>query len=93
VTAAGLTGRVTIERTYDDTTKAKRLEVMTFAGRYEESWLLDRSPGQRATSALVALFRQILPSAALALHLRPVRSFVQSADSLFAEALLNGPVS
>jgi len=56
-------------------------------------WLLDRSPGQRATSALIALFRQILPSAALALHLRPVRGFVQSADSLFAEALLNGPVS
>jgi AcrR family transcriptional regulator len=56
-------------------------------------WLLDRSPRQRATSALVALFRQILPSAALALHLRPVRGFVQSADSLFGEALLNGPVS
>jgi AcrR family transcriptional regulator len=56
-------------------------------------WLLDRSPRQRATNALVALFRHILPSAALALHLRPVRSFVQSADSLFAEALLNGPVS
>jgi AcrR family transcriptional regulator len=56
-------------------------------------WLLDRSPTQRATSALVALFRQILPSASLALNLRTVRGFVQSADSLFAEALLNGPVS
>ncbi len=53
-------------------------------------WLLDRSPGQRATSALVALFRQMLPSAASALHLRPVRGFVHSADSLFGEALLNG---
>ena len=52
-------------------------------------WLLDRSPGQRATTALVALFRKILPSAALALHLRPVRGFVQSADALFGEALLN----
>ena len=51
-------------------------------------WLLDRSPGQRATSALVALIRQILPSAALALHLRPVRGFVQSADALFREGLL-----
>lgn len=51
-------------------------------------WLLDRSPGQRATSALVALLRQILPSAALTLHLRSVRGFVQSADSLFGEALL-----
>jgi AcrR family transcriptional regulator len=56
-------------------------------------WLFDRSPGQRATSALVALLRQILPSAALALHLRPVRGFVQSADTLFGEALLNGPVA
>jgi AcrR family transcriptional regulator len=53
-------------------------------------WLLDRSPGQRATRALVALIRQILPSAALALHLRPVRVFVRSADSLFGEALLSG---
>jgi AcrR family transcriptional regulator len=54
-------------------------------------WLLDRSPGQRATTALVALIRQILPSAALALHLRSVRRFVQSADALFREGLL-GPV-
>ncbi|RPI54111.1 MAG: TetR/AcrR family transcriptional regulator [Acidobacteria bacterium] len=54
-------------------------------------WLLDRSPGQRATGALVALLRQILPSATVALHLRPVRGFVLSADSLFEEALLNGP--
>jgi AcrR family transcriptional regulator len=51
-------------------------------------WLLDRSPGQRATSALVGLLRQMLPSAALTLHLRPVRSFVLSADALFREGLL-----
>jgi AcrR family transcriptional regulator len=51
-------------------------------------WLLDRSPGQRATKALLALIRQMLPSAALALHLRPVRGFVQSADALFHEGLL-----
>jgi AcrR family transcriptional regulator len=51
-------------------------------------WLLDRSPGQRATQALLVLIRQILPSAALALHLRPVRGFVQSADVLFREGLL-----
>ena len=53
-------------------------------------WLLDRSPNQRATSALVELFRQILPSAALTLRLSPVRSFVKSADALFQEALLEG---
>ena len=51
-------------------------------------WLLDRSPGQRATKALVALIRQLLPSAALTLHMRPVRGFVQSADALFLEGLL-----
>jgi AcrR family transcriptional regulator len=52
-------------------------------------WLLDRSPGRRATKALIGLFRQILPSATLALRLRPVRKFVESADALFAEALLS----
>jgi AcrR family transcriptional regulator len=51
-------------------------------------WLLDRTPGQHATKAFVALVRQMLPSAALALHLRPVRGFVQSADALFREGLL-----
>jgi AcrR family transcriptional regulator len=54
-------------------------------------WLLDRSPKQRATDALVEWFRRILPSAALTLRLPPVRGFVQSADSLFREALLDGP--
>jgi AcrR family transcriptional regulator len=53
-------------------------------------WLLDRSPKQRATGALVALFRQILPSAARALYLRPVKTFVREADALFVEALLTG---
>jgi AcrR family transcriptional regulator len=51
-------------------------------------WLLDGSPGQRATRALVALIRQILPSAALALHLRPVKGFVQSTDALLRDGLL-----
>ena len=51
-------------------------------------WLLDKSKGQRATHALVSLFRQVLPSAALTLRLPPVRRFVQSADQLFQEALL-----
>jgi AcrR family transcriptional regulator len=51
-------------------------------------WLLDRSPDHRATSALVALIRQIMPSVALALRVRPVRVFVQSADALFLEGVL-----
>lgn len=56
-------------------------------------WLLDKSPRQRATHALVALFRQMLPSAALTLRLPPVRRFVQSADRLFQDALLEEPSS
>ena len=51
-------------------------------------WLLDRSPQQRATKALVALIRQMLPSATLILHVRSVRGFVRAADALFQEALL-----
>ena len=51
-------------------------------------WLLDRSPEQRATRGLVVLFRRVLPSASMALRLRPVRGFVQSADRLLGEALL-----
>jgi len=53
-------------------------------------WLLDKSPRQRATHALVSLVGRILPSAALTLRLPGVRGFVQSADALFREALLDG---
>jgi len=51
-------------------------------------WLLDRSASQRATSALVALLQRMLPSASL-LRLSPVRGFIQSADTLFKEGLLD----
>jgi AcrR family transcriptional regulator len=50
-------------------------------------WLLDKTAEQRATTALVALLRQVLPSAAVTLRLPPIRGFVQSADELFREAL------
>jgi len=50
-------------------------------------WLLDKSRHQRATTALVALTRQLLPSAALALRLPAVRRFVISVDGLIREAL------
>jgi len=56
-------------------------------------WLLDKSTKQRATSALVALTRQLLPSAALALRVPPVRRFVLSVDELIREALFGSPVS
>jgi AcrR family transcriptional regulator len=52
-------------------------------------WLLDRSPGQAATKGLVALMRNILPSAAMTLRLPMVRGFVRSADALFLAGLLN----
>jgi len=51
-------------------------------------WLLDRSPGQRATRGLVALVGSILPPLAAALRLRRVRHWVLAADALLGEALL-----
>lgn len=54
-------------------------------------WLLDKSAKQRATSALVALIHQMLPSMALTLRLPPVRRFVMSADELVREALFDDP--
>jgi AcrR family transcriptional regulator len=56
-------------------------------------WLLDKSPRQRATAALVSLTRQLLPSAALTLRVPPVRRFVISVDELIREALFGNPVS
>ena len=54
-------------------------------------WLLDKSPNQRATSSLVSLTRQLLPSASLALRVPPVRRFVLSVDELIREALFGTP--
>jgi AcrR family transcriptional regulator len=54
-------------------------------------WLLDKSAKQRATTALVPLFQQILPSAGMTLRLPPVRRFVMSADELLREALFSDP--
>jgi AcrR family transcriptional regulator len=56
-------------------------------------WLLDKSSKQRATVALVSLTQQLLPSAALALRVPPVRRFVVSADELIREALFENPVA
>jgi AcrR family transcriptional regulator len=56
-------------------------------------WLLDRSLKQRATTALISLTQQLLPSAALALRVPPVRRFVISVDGLVREALFDNPVS
>ena len=56
-------------------------------------WLLDKSARQRATGALVALIRQLLPSVAAMLRVPPVRRFVTSVDELVREALFGTPVS
>jgi AcrR family transcriptional regulator len=56
-------------------------------------WLLDKSTNQRATAALVSRTRQLLPSAALALRVPPVRRFVIAVDELVREALFGNPVT
>jgi len=56
-------------------------------------WLLDKSAQQRATSALVSLTQQLLPSVALALRVPPVRRFVIALDELVRDALFSAPAS
>jgi AcrR family transcriptional regulator len=56
-------------------------------------WLLDKSRNQRATTALVARTRQLLPTAAMAVRLPPVRRFVISVDELTREALFGTAVT
>ena len=56
-------------------------------------WLLDRTPRQRATVALVALMQQLLPSAALALRLPSIRRFVIAFDDLIHEGLFGNRAS
>ncbi len=50
-------------------------------------WLLDKSAHQRATASLVSLTQQLLPSAAVALRVPPVRRFLIAVDALIREAL------
>jgi AcrR family transcriptional regulator len=55
-------------------------------------WLLDKSAHQRATASLVSLTQQLLPSAALALRVPPVRRFVIAVDALIRQALFQPEV-
>jgi AcrR family transcriptional regulator len=55
-------------------------------------WLLDKSANQRATTTLVSLTRQLLPSAALTLRVPSVRRFLIAVDELVREALFDNPV-
>ena len=52
-----------------------------------------RVANQRATAALVSLTQQLLPSAALALRVPPVRRFVISVDELARQALFADPAT
>jgi len=52
-------------------------------------WLLDKSPRQRATTALVALLKGALPASTLTLRFPRVRAFVVAGDKLFREALFD----
>ena len=54
-------------------------------------WLLDKSPGQRATQALLALLGRVLRLAAPALRVPGVPGLVIAADALVREALFGEP--
>ena len=54
-------------------------------------WLLDKTPKQRATGALVSLMGQVLPSASLALRLPPMRRALLALDGLIREGLFGEP--
>lgn len=56
-------------------------------------WLLDKTPRQRATVALVALTRQMLPPAALTVRLPPIRRFVLRMDELIRDGLIGSPAA
>jgi AcrR family transcriptional regulator len=54
-------------------------------------WLLDKSPQQRATRALVRLMSGALPAAAMTLRLPNVSTFILTGDRLFQDALIGEP--
>jgi hypothetical protein len=54
-------------------------------------WLLDKSPNQRATQALLTLLQRTLRLAAPALHVPGVPGLVVAADRLAGEALFGSP--
>jgi AcrR family transcriptional regulator len=95
--------RVRVQQVFQDAvlgaTDAPRREIAGALGRLLYLlhlavllwWLLDKSPGQRATRGLVALIDQTMPSAVLALRFRPVAKLLRTGDALFGEALFDGP--
>lgn len=95
--------RERVQRVYQDAvlgaTDAPRAEVAAALGRLLYLahlgvvlwWLLDKSPQQRATGALVRLMTGALPAAAMTLRLPKVAAFVLAGDRLFQEALIGEP--
>ncbi len=55
-------------------------------------WLLDKTPRQRATTALVVLIAQLLPSLALTLRLPSIRRWIVALDELVREGLFGSSV-
>jgi AcrR family transcriptional regulator len=92
--------RARVQRSYQDAvvgaSDAPRAEVAAALGRLLYLahlavvlwWLLDKSPQQRATRALVKLMAGALPPAALTLRLPKVGAFILAGDRLFQEALI-----
>ena len=95
--------RERVQRVYQDAvvgaSDAPRAEVAAALGRLLYLahlgvvlwWLLDKSPQQRATRALVKLMTGALPAAAMTLRLPKVGAFILSGDRLFQEALIGEP--
>jgi AcrR family transcriptional regulator len=54
-------------------------------------WLLDKSPQQRATRALVRLMSGALPAASMTLRLPKAGTFILTGDRLFQDALIGEP--
>jgi AcrR family transcriptional regulator len=54
-------------------------------------WLLDKSPAQRATDALLKLLERVSPLIAVALRVPTVPGLVRAADALARDALLHDP--
>ena len=95
--------RERVQRVYQDAvvgaSDAPRAEVAAALGRLLYLahlgvvlwWLLDKSPQQRATRALVKLVTSALPAAAMTLRLPKVGAFILAGDRLFQEALIGDP--
>ena len=97
--------RVRVQQAFQDAvlgaTDAPRREIAGALGRLLYLlhlavllwWLLDKSPGQRASKGLVALIEQTMPSAVLALRFRPVTRLLRTGDTLLGEALFDDSAS